>query len=587
MIFRRLLLPIDLCMVVFALSAVIGIFTAYDLTMSTPIGLTIIISVALYFVTAYAVRNWETALGVSIILMMLGMGVALFFITQYSHQNYPETPGFILRMGEVTTFLPNFGITMHPNSAATFVEGFIPIGVILAITTRRMSLRPLWIMLTLVMLYAIFLTYSRGAWVALIATLVLGVLTFSRRAAIITAVVATVGIATLIILGPERLDFLQNALSWTSSRYELYRNSLYVAGDYAITGVGLGDVFALIYSRYGLLIQVPFLTYTHNLPLAVWFGQGILGLTAFIGIVVTFVLFVWYVIRSSAPRRLFVGAWLGVAATLIHGLFDARQYAEAWWIMPVLFVLIGLTAALGRMSLVDAARRSREVDQDFVPLLLPIGTAIVAVVAGVIFLPQIRAMWATNLGALDETRGELAPNLSEAERAELYEDARQNYLAALAIDPNWPNANRRLGNLDVKQSQYAEAVPLLETAHRIEAGNPAAVKGLGLAYTWVGRTDDAARLFETLDNPQSIEEELGSWGGWRTGQGEYDLAAYAYETAAKMTLDAPNTILWLVTANNFRAAERPDEARFWYERILEIEPNNESARNALAEMGAS
>jgi hypothetical protein len=57
MIFRRLLLPIDLCMVVFALSAVIGIFTAYDLTMSTPIGLTIIISVALYFVTAYAGRG--------------------------------------------------------------------------------------------------------------------------------------------------------------------------------------------------------------------------------------------------------------------------------------------------------------------------------------------------------------------------------------------------------------------------------------------------------------------------------------------------------------------------------------------------
>ena len=46
----------------------------------------------------------------------------------------------------------------------------------------------------------------------------------------------------------------------------------------------------MVYARYGLLIVVPFLTYAHNLPLAVWLGQGILGLVAITGIVVVFYL---------------------------------------------------------------------------------------------------------------------------------------------------------------------------------------------------------------------------------------------------------------------------------------------------------
>lgn len=583
---RRLLLPIDICMVVFAVTGIIGIFTAYERSLSFPFGMTILLSVGLYFVTAYFVQEWEAVIAIAVVLITLGVIVALFFITQYGHQNYPETPDFILRIGQITTFLPNFGLMMHPNSAAMFVEAMIPLGVFMAISARENRQRLIWLICTFIMLYAVFLSFSRGGWIALALTLVIGLVTFSRAAAVITAVLVVVGAVTALVLGPERLSFLEGALSWTTGRYDLYRSSLYVISDYALTGVGLGDVFALIYSRYGLLIQVPALTYTHNLPLAVWFGQGIIGLIAAVGMVILLALFVLHVIAWSKPRRLFHGIWLGIVAALIHGLFDARQYAEPFWIMPILFIFIGLCAAVGRMSLQEATRYSRDVTGNYVPLFLPLGVVALIVVVSIIFFPKLRAAWATNLGALDETRSELTANLNDIQRTDLINSARRSYEAALNYDPMWAPATRRLGNLDVKQGQYIDALPRLEAAYAMEAGNQAAIKGLGLAYTWVGRTDEAAQLFEQLPVWANIPDELGAWANWRTGRNEFDLAAYAYETAAKLRPDEQNPILWAAIAQNYQRANRNDQAQIWYERVLAVEPDNEFVRNALAEITA-
>jgi O-antigen ligase len=116
----------------------------------------------------------------------------------------------------------------------------------------------------------------------------------------------------------------------------------------------------MVYSKYALLIQVPFLTYSHNLFLEIWLDQGLLGILAFLSLIAAFYLFVRRVlshlskpalslvegIEEKAPSAAFQGCWLGVTATLIHGLFDARQYADSWT-LPVLFVLLGLAVGTG------------------------------------------------------------------------------------------------------------------------------------------------------------------------------------------------------------------------------------------------
>lgn len=580
---RYLSLPMDCFVLLFMLSGVLGVLPSYDQNLSIPLMTAVLVSGALYFVLAYGIRSRTQAHFVGMGLTITGILFALLFIGQYGYQNYPETPAILLRLGGMTTLLPQANsYQMHPNAAATFLEAFIPLGIGLIFSSRPRWFQVVWAVGVAVMLYALVLTFSRGAFVALGLTLLLFILTrlpFTFR----YGLVALLGIAGLALLfAPlSGIPLVGSGQEWLLSRWDLYRNSLYVAGDYLFTGIGLGDTFSLIYSRFGLLIQVPFLTYTHNLPLAVWVGQGLLGLLAFSALVITFYCFVWKVMHTTQPGRTFNGAWFGVTAVLIHGLFDARQYVEPWLMLTTLFALIGLTVAGGRLALVRLYTHVADSNTRYFPRLAFAAGLAVMLTGALIFNQTLRAAWATNLGALEETRAELTPNLESEAQAVFYSAAQDYYRAALTIDPNFVPANRRLGNLLVRQDQYDGPVPLLEIAFAGEPENVAARKGLGLAYVWTGQTDKAADILMGLRNPEAMRDELYTWGTYRHENGLPLLEAYAWETAQIMYPDGSNLSVLMRLADDYRISGQVDKARYWYEQVLRYDPGFEAAQVAL------
>lgn len=68
------------------------------------------------------------------------------------------------------------------------------------------------------------------------------------------------------------------------------------------------------------------------------------------------------------------------------------------------------------------------------------------------------------------------------------------------------------------------AITHLERAYEGNRSHPANVKGLGLAYLWAGRLDEAQVLLQEVP---WICEELNTWAWWRGTQGQDDLAGYA------------------------------------------------------------
>lgn len=339
------------------------------------------------------------------------------------------------------------------------------------------------------MLYALLLTFSRGAIVGVIGAVLLAFLSRSRHFAIVAGLgILALVLAFFVLYDLRNVSVIDDVFSWTSGRLELYQNSLYVASDYVFTGIGLGNTFAMVYSRYGILIQVPFLTYAHNLLLSVWMGQGLLGLIAFSGIVIGLGVAVVHVLRVAHPHSVFYGAWMGGIATLIHGFFDARQYVESAWLMPTLFLLIGLTTATARLALNEVidSEAPAATSRNWIPLGA-VSVLVIALIGGVvIFNQQLLAAWNTNRGALEETIGELKDDLSSEETLSYYDSARRYYRDALTQDANWPNANRRLGNLNVKLEDFDDSVAYLEKAYARESANPATIKGLGLALPGLG-----------------------------------------------------------------------------------------------------
>lgn len=597
-----ILLVMNIALVVYGLTALLSFFTAYESSRSEAVVAAVVVSVIIYFALVYKLLHDETTLIFGKVVGGLGLLFALFFISQFAHQNYIETPALINRIGGITTVLPYLNIFIHQNSASTIINLLLPIVVALLITTKRPNSRILWVVTLIALLYAYLLTYSRGAYLGLAVALLLGLAVvgikrLSGRQAIsligvIVAVVVVI-IVGLVLIGP-RVPFVASLMGVTASRLEIYRNSLGLAGDYLFTGIGLGDTFAMVYSRYSLMIFVPLFTYTHNLFLAVLLGQGIFGLVAFIIVLIAFYSFVarvLVVVQINEIEPLFYGGLIGVTATLVHGLTDARQYVESPFNLPLLFMGMALTVACGLNALRLEAFENRDTNRSggwWTLRIITVGSVVVLAVAAVIFNKQIIAAWYTNIGALNEIRSDstIMPNIGGVIRSEYARFARENYEFALKIDPDYPNANRRLGNMNVDSGAYPQAAPLLEKAYAAEPNYQATTKGLGLAYTWLGRTQDAACVLNKLPNVTAMSDELVTWSTFRHEQQQDLLAAYALDTATIMNdYQQTNMDVWVLLADLYKSGGNNQLAQEWYSRVLDRDPNNTAAQEKLTALG--
>ncbi len=513
------------------LGALVGLGVAYDPALSRSLFAALLLSLLLYSLLARLPPSKGRAVAWGV-LVVQGLA-AWYFISQYAYLGYPAKIGIIHRLGQVTGRLaPNLVFFWpHPNAMATFLEGGIPLAVALALSSRRPLERVGAVLVGASLGYALLLTASRGAWVALVVTAFLTAALWARRRlparvglplALAVLGLALAGLVVLFLLGPDRVPGLRSALARAASRFTLYANSLHLLRDYPLTGIGLGETFPLIYSYDVLLLQVPFLNYAHNLFLAVWLNHGLLGLLGLLWLLVAFLSLLGRGIREGASP-LFWGASLGVVVLLLHGLTDAPQYVDGGWVMPPLYALLGLAVAAGprRPATAKAGRRRLQ-------MVLP-GVLVLLLV--ILTWPFLRATYELNRGAVQEIQADLAPNLTEGEREGLRTAAADHYQAALRAWPEQTMAHRRLGLLALEAGEFEAAVVHLERAWRGDPTHPANRKGLGYAYLWAGRLDEAEPLLRTV--PQ-VRQELETWAWWRAKQGQPRLADYARQMADRL-----------------------------------------------------
>jgi O-antigen ligase len=536
--------PLDVPILLFLLSAFAGLWPSYDLALSLPLFLMIVGGVALYYLLVNNCTTEHSRRILSAGSLLLGLAVSVYFIIQHG---YPVT-GRIFP--EAWTF------RFHPNSVATFLEGMVPLALAMAICERRPWLRVFYGFCAATFASALLMTASQGAWVALALCGIIWLCTRFHRIGMVFAAIIPISVvvpgAYLVFNNDASLNSIPIvgttlvSLFARPDRLEVYRNSLYLIQDFLFTGIGLGNVFAMVYSRYALLIQVPFLSYSHNLFLEIWLDQGVLGVLSFLSLIAAFYLFVRRVpshlsrIEERAPSAVFQGCWLGVTATLIHGLFDARQYADSWT-LPVFFVLLGLAVGTG-LSIVQTGRntpsRHTIVGSEYLPrrlraehLAIYFILALTCLSLGFALYKPLLAVVHANLGSVYQARGELAPNLTDGERQLYLHLAKAHYDKAISHAPGNHTARQRLGRLALDAGRYEEGVVHLKLAYQAAPSSFATWKTLGLAYVWVGRLDEAEPL---LRDAKDIVQELNTWGRWRSTQGEKELAINAYRMSLRL-----------------------------------------------------
>ncbi len=480
--------------------------------------------------------------------MMIGMVMALYFISQYHHFNYPLEDGVIARLWRtIGISAPKLVFsTPHVNSVASFLEGIFILGLVL-VWQARGYFKVGWGLVVFIIGCGLLLSESRGAWLGVIIALgVWGMLRLPNiRLRIIAFGLTSVGMILIItfislldIFQPVRVS-LQNA---AQSRLIVYRNSLYLFLDYAFTGIGPGDTFSLIYSKYQLLIPYVFLTYAHNLFLSVGLAFGILGLVALFWLIVEFYSFVLQAENAGAGNSrqsgvLFRGAWLAATAIFLHGLTDSRQFAGELWTMPVLFMVMGVAVSSGRPVMMQREKLAivTPSNKSYQQWLSAAVIAAVLIVAGFFFRHTLLGMWYANLGAVYQTQADLSPALDETAKGNALAKAVTYFEYALVANPSQPVANRRLGMIALDNRQFDKAIAYLQQAYKVEPGNQATLKALGLAYVWTGQLDAAEILLRQRDDLDAVIGELGVWSWWWSTQDREDLSQYADEMASRLS----------------------------------------------------
>ena len=443
-----------------------------------------------------------------------------FFLTNDWAGRIGKVPLLDPAMRWFAAWQPNLAsLRLNSNVIGGMLAALLPLQI--AALFQHRTRRRIWIgsLLFTVAGLGLLMSASRGAWLALsvVATgwglerlidrLAAQRRINKRKAHISWALMMgglILGLAAILILTPlgERL------LTLRTDRLEVWRNSLDLATDYPFTGLGLGN-FEMAYSSYVLLVHVGHTVHAHNLFMDIWLDQGLLGLLAFAGLLIQAV---W--LGDSA--RLRSAGLASLAVIILHGLLDDAFYGYGGWTIPLLFLPLAILARStgSPIQLTDIQSPVSRFKPAFV---LWGGAAFLLLVTS--FLPGIQAASEANLGALAQTRAELAvyrwpewPAQDAVRRSEKVDltAAIRHYQAALALDPSNVTANRRLGQIELSFEQYDEAGRHLSAAHAVAPGQRATRQLLGECYAISGDIARAVALWKTVDTSQ-MQLELRKW----------------------------------------------------------------------------
>jgi O-antigen ligase len=200
---------------------------------------------------------------------------------------------------------------------------------------------------------AFILSFSRGAWLALVAASLVLIWQHRRRVALGGALAAGVIAAVLIPPIRQRIghQFNPNDPANTAvSRIHLWNATLkmQVHVRHFIFGTGLSG-FKEDIQPYKFTGYTEDLIYPHNIVLNFWTETGLLGLGAFCWLAVVWVRNTWGRLRAEGPQRVYL---IGLAAAsvtiLVHGMLDVPFFKNDLAFLTL--ALVGIQAALIRQQ---------------------------------------------------------------------------------------------------------------------------------------------------------------------------------------------------------------------------------------------
>ena len=382
--------PFTLPIVVFLLMAGISGLIAFSQRVALRAYREEVLEPILYvFLAMYCLRTRQDVARLLIAMLISGLVVALIGIAQY----FFFRSQLVLESDGIRRVHAMYG---SANSIGLFFDYVLPIGLALLLV-RAWATTSIWrsrwrlpaaFLICLPMLLVLYLSQSRGAWVAIgVAFIFILALSIRNRNWLLVG-----GLIGILVLGAIVLIFQRpilnlfvaghqniNGISTLTKRLFLWLSALRMIRDHLWFGVGMEN-WSCYYSQNTVcinpalvhhywILQSPFtgaitglqdeptLSHPHNIFLHVWVSMGLFGLLAFIAVLVLFYwLFVRILIslqnkrteRESAMWWMTIGVGAAMLAGMIQGQVDnsflAQDLSYCFWMLVTALLLLRVMA---------------------------------------------------------------------------------------------------------------------------------------------------------------------------------------------------------------------------------------------------
>jgi len=340
--------------------------TPFDL----PVAVLVVLSAASVFVSpdpAFSYYNYYNLMGRYIILYYLVINnihsglqirrlagailasaglVAAYGFYQYVHGLDISAVGWVDGEQFPTLKLRIFSTLENPNLLAGFLVIIMSLASGMGLAARRLSSKVLLFSFVIVLGVCLALTYSRGAWLSVVAVIGLFGFLYDRRIfwlLVVLPVILLVGHDVFM----ERIMSIANPTDTSSAlRLALWESTLNMIKDHPFLGIGWG-AYWMVYPAYDIFVvnAGTKIFHAHNMFLNYAAEIGIPGALVFIGIMVGHAWMAFTLAKERYDRQM-NGMMLGILAAIVsivvngltdHVLFNI-QLSMLYWLLNAMII---------------------------------------------------------------------------------------------------------------------------------------------------------------------------------------------------------------------------------------------------------
>ncbi len=465
--------PLDMAIIVFLVFVLASFRNTTNSAISLKGWTNIMGYVLLYYMVASNLKKDEHIRWIAGAIVLAGLFVSILGILEYM--------GFgIFKWEKPVTQQVQMWVTMgNSNAVAQYLIMVIPVALGIMLHSKNFKWMLVWACIISIMGSCLILTFAKGAWLGLAGALLFFVALNARKKVtvmVLVGIVAVLFITGLFVNGRLAQIFKEEEKDATFiGRVVMWQSSIRMLQVHPFLGSGLNN-FYLLFPKYQvskfnevLPNRRPMQVHNDYIQLAV--EVGILGLAAFLWIVVRYMKYGMSIIKSNGDKWLTSGLVCGIIALLIHSLTDFGLQMPAPAMM--MWVFMGITVAAGEKGKgtvpgkMDSPRR-----QGFLWIIYAIFIILV-----------IRYSLMPFMAHLAYQRGN---SLIMSGRIE---SAVKEYEKAVRLDDSLTDGYSTLGSVYAGQGLYAQAIEELKKSIQIDNYNIEARISLAGVHRRLGEYD--------------------------------------------------------------------------------------------------